>query len=141
MVTFVIFWAALFCVIFFLLGTFFKVLASLFSGFISSVLPLISMVFLTGCGIVALIAMYLIALGIRDSGLGEVIVAIVIFFIVICIIVGLAGELGVTLINLATLVAEGAIKVISNVLEGAAGICEAACLHFLLIIKNRLDKC
>ncbi len=141
MVAFVIFWAALFCVIFFLLGTLFKGLASLFTGFITSAIYVISFAILAGLGVAALFAIYAIANGIRTSGIGEVIGTIVILVIVIGIIGGLLGELGAALLELATAVVEIVITVVSVVLEGAAEICEKAYAHFLMAIIKRLDKC
>ena len=141
MVAFVIFWASLFCVIFFLLGTLFKGLASLFTGFVTSVMNVIRIAILAGLGIVALFALYLIASGIRTSGLGDVIGTIVIFVIVLGIIGGLLGGLGADLLDLATAVVEFVIAIVSGVLEGAAGICERAYVHFLMAIIKRLDKC
>lgn len=141
MVTFVIFWAALFCVIFFLLGTLFKGLASLFTGFINSVMEVIAIAILAGLGIVVLFALYAIASGIRTAGLGEVIETIVILVIVLGIIGGLLGGLGAALLELATAVVGFVITVVSVVLEGAAAFCEKAYAHFLLVIIKRVDKC
>ncbi len=141
MVAFVIFWAALFCVIFFLLGTLFKGLASLFTGFITSAINVISFAILAGLGVAALFALYAIASGIRTSGLGAVIGTIVMLVIVLGIIGGLVGGLGAALLELAAVVVEFVITAVSVVLEGAAGICEKAYAHFLLVIIKRLDKC
>ena len=137
MVTLVIFWAALFCVIFFLLGTLFKGLASLFTGFIYSVMDIISIAILAGLGIVVLFNLYAIAQGIRTSGLGKVIVYIVILVIELGIIGGLLGRLGAILLELAEFI----ITIVSAVFEGAAAFCEKAYAHFLLVIIKRVDKC
>ena len=137
MVTLVIFWAALFCVIFFLLGTLFKGLASLFTGFIYSVMDIISIAILAGLGIVVLFTLYAIAQGIRTSGLGKVIGSMVILVIEFGIIGGLLGRLGAILLELAEFI----ITIVSAVFEGAAAFCEKAYAHFLLVIIKRVDKC
>ena len=141
MVTFVIFWAALFCIIFFLLETFFKTLASFFSGFIYSAAYIIAIAILTGLGVIALLLIYFIANAISTDSLGETIGILIAWGVFIGIIVGLIGGLGSALIGLIVRIVEVIICVVSTVFEGGANICEKAYVHFLLAIVKRLDKC
>lgn len=141
MVAFIIFWAALFCVILFLLGTVFKGLASLFTGFISSGTTVVGLAILVGLGEAALFAIYAIANGIRTSGIGEVIGMIVLLVIELAIMGALIGGLGSLILSIIIPVLGLVFGFISNVLEEAAVNCEKAYVHFLMVIIKRLNKC
>ncbi len=141
MVAFIVFWCALFCVIFFLLGTVFKGLSSLFTGAITSSVSVIAIAVLTALGVIALYAIYGIASGIRISGFGHVLGMLVMLVIEIGIIVALVGGVGAWVFEIVVAVLEFVIDLISTVLEAAAAFCEKAYVHFLMAIIKRLDKC
>ena len=141
MVAFIIFWAALFCILFFLLGTVFKGLASLFDGLISSAIYVISTAIMVGLGEIALFAVYAIASGVRTSGIGAVLGMMAILFIELALTAALLGGLGSLLLGIILSVLEAVIDIISGALEGAASACEKAYAYFLFVIMQRLDKC
>ncbi len=73
MVTFVIFWAAVFALLFFLLGVIFKALASVFNYAIqaaaASMVPIIGMFFVPIILAIALGMLYVIVVGIITEGI------------------------------------------------------------------------
>ncbi len=141
MVAFVIFWAAVFAIVFFLLGNVFKALASGFSALISSLALLLSIGFLTLAAIIVLYLLYSITDGILTSGIGEIAGTIFVAIVVIGILGGLFGGLGVALLELVLDVAILALDIIDSVLNWAADLFERGYIKSLKTIINQLEKC
>lgn len=141
MVTFVIFWAALLAIIFFVLGIVFKGLASAFNALMSSVGAIIGFAALALLIGGALYSLYAIVDGIITKGLGEVIGMIFLFLFELGLVGALVGPLGSLLINAATVIVQLFLVATSFVLEGAAAICQKGYDKFLTVIFKRLDKC
>ncbi len=141
MVAIAIFWAALFCIIFFLLGAICKGLAAVFNALISSIVAILGIAFLVLLGVIGLYTIYSIVDGIITGRIGEVFGLIVLFVIGIGLLVLLFGWLGNIMLSIALKICELILSAISFVLERGAAICEKAYAHFLLVIVNRLEKC
>lgn len=141
MAAFVIFWSAMFAVLFFVLGIIFKGLASAFNALLSSCGGIIAMGGLAALVAIALSLLYAIVDGIVTRGVGEVIGMIVLLMIEIGIFGALVGGLGSLLLSIVTIVAEYLLHATSYVLEGAAAICEKGYAKSLLAIMKRIDKC
>lgn len=141
MVAFVIFWAAVFAIVFFLLGNVFKALASGFSALISSLALLLSVGFLTLAAIIVLYLLYGITDGIITSGIGEVIGTIFMTIVVIGILGALFGGLGAVLLELVLVVVTFALDIIDSVLNWAADLFERGYIKSLKTIINQLEKC
>lgn len=145
MVTFVIFWSAAFAIIFFILGIFFKTLASAFNALKSSIGVLVKGG-LAGLAGVALYLLYAIIDGIIKEGFWSVvgaIVLIIIMFVIIGIIIDYlgCGHIGTSILDFVVQVVGYVLHIIFVVLEWAAGLCERAYEKFLKAIIRRLDKC
>ena len=141
MVAFVIFWSAVFAVIFFILGIIFKGLASAFNALLTSIGSILAVGFLTGFALVALYLLYIITDGIITKGFSAVLGWIVLFIIDVAIVGALVGGLGALLLNIVVVIAEYILLAVSCVLEKAAAICETMYAKSLSAIFNRLDKC
>lgn len=141
MVAFVIFWSAAFVIIFFILGIFFKALASAFNALMSSIGEILAVGGLAGLAGVALYLLYAIIDGIIKEGFWSVIGTIVMLFIVIGIVGAIAGGLGALILEIVVMVVGYALMIISAVLEWAADLCERSYAKFLKAIISRLDKC
>ena len=141
MITFVVFWAALMCVLFFLIGAVFKGLASVFRGLLESAQLVIAIGILAGLAAGALVLIAAIIEGIVTQGLGEVIGTIILALIILGIFGSLVGGLGSLLLELAVMIAGILLTAIEFVLEGGSALCEKAYEHFLRVIDKRLDGC
>lgn len=141
MVTIVVFWAAVMCVLFFLLGTIFKGISSAFTGFMESGGFILAIGFLGGLAALVLYLIYAIVHGIITEGLGSVFGTIIIALIVFGLIGGIIGGLGSIVLSIALTVAEYILIAMAFMLDGATSICEKAYNHFLLVIYKRLDRC
>lgn len=141
MVAFVIFWSAAFAIIFFVLGVFFKALASIFNALLTSIGGILAIGGLTGLAGIGLYLLYAIIDGIIKEGFWSVVGMIVLFLVVIGIIGAIVGGLGAALLELIVVVAEAILFFISGILEWLAATCERAYTKFLTAIIKRLDKC
>lgn len=141
MVAFIIFWAAVFAVFFFVAGSLFKALASGFSALISSLAVILSVVFLTIVAIVILYLLYSITDGIINNGIGEVIGSIFMTIVVIGLLVACFGGLGATLLELVLVVVFAVLSLIDAILNWAADLFERGYIKSLKIILNQLEKC
>ncbi len=140
-VTFVVFWAALLCVVFFLLGTIFKGISSAFTGLLESGGFVLAIGFLGGLAALVLYLIYAIAHGIITEGFSSVLGTVILAIIVFGLIGGIIGGLGSIVLSIALAVAEYVLIAVAFVLEGATSICEKAYMYFLLVIYKRLDRC
>lgn len=141
MVAFVIFWSAAFAIIFFILGIFFKALASAFNALMASLGGILAIGGLAGLAGIALYLLYAIIDGIIKDGFWSVIGTIVMLVIVIGIVGAIVGGLGALILEIVVVVVGYALMIISAVLEWAADLCERSYAKFLKAIISRLDKC
>lgn len=141
MVAFVIFWSAAFAIIFFILGIFFKALASAFNALMASIGGVLAIGGLAGLAGIALYLLYAIIDGIIKNGFWSVIGTIVMLVIVIGIVGAIVGGLGELILEIVVMVVGYALMIISAVLEWAADLCERLYAKFLKAIISRVDKC
>ena len=141
MVAFVIFWSAAFAIIFFVLGVFFKALASIFNALLTSIGGIFAIGGLAGLAGIGLYLLYAIIDGIIKEGFWSVVGVIVLLLVEIGIIGAIVGGLGAALLELIVVVAEAILLFISGILEWLAATCERAYAKFLTAIIKRLDKC
>jgi len=141
LVAFVIFWSAAFAIIFFVLGIFFKALASAFNALMASLGGILAIGGLAGLAGIALYLLYAIIDGIIKEGFWSVIGTIVMFFILIGIVGAIVGGLGAMILEIVVMVVGYALVIVSAVLEWAADLCERSYAKFLKAIISRLDKC
>lgn len=135
----IIFWAAFFAIVFFLLGAVFKTLAAMFNGAMDTLAFVLSVAFLSIVAIIVLFMIYAIAHG--DLNIGELIGMIISLMIMLGIVGAILGGLGELILAVVFFIAQMILLITSFVLESAAGICESAYVFFLNIIVNRFEKC
>lgn len=148
MVAFVIFWAAVFALLFFLLGVIFKALASVFNyaiqasfAYMLSAIGIFSIPILL---VIALGILYAIVVGVMSQGFWSIIGILILLSIIIGIAVGLLGVIGSLLSVWLELILSAALFVIGLVsigLEWLADICESGYVKFLNVIIRRIDRC
>lgn len=147
MVAFVIFWAAVFALIFFLLGVIFKALASVFNyalqASVASMIPIIGMFCVPILLAIAIGILCVIVVGIITDGFWSVIGYFVLLSIIIGIVVALFGWLGTLLWAFLELIAVCVLYIIgfvSSGLEWLADGCESGYVKFLNVIIKRIDQ-
>lgn len=147
MTTFVIFWAAVFALIFFLLGVIFKALASVFNYAIPAsvvgMIPIIGMFLAPVLLLIAIGILYAIVVGIITEGFWSVVGLIILLIILIGIVVALFGWLGALLwlcLELIALCALHIIEFVSFGLEWLADKCESGYVTFLNVIIKRVNQ-
>lgn len=138
---FILFGAALLCLIFFLLGTACKLLSSWLYGLLVSGAGAIGITILIVLGEIFLVTVYSIASGIRTSTLGETLGRIALFVFIFGIFAGLFGGLGAILLEVALVVGEAVVNVLTIILETATELFEKAYAYFLSVIMKCLDRC
>ena len=147
MVAFVIFWAAVFALLFFLLGVIFKALASVFNyalqASVESMIPIIGMFCAPILLAIALGILYAIVVGIITEGFWSVIGLLMLLIFIIGIVVALFGWLGSLLWVCLELIAVCVLYIIGFVsfgLEWLADRCEWGYVKFLNVIIKRIDR-
>lgn len=147
MVAFVIFWAAVFALLFFLLGVIFKALASVFNyalqAAVASMIPIIGKFCIPILLAIALGILYAIVVGIMTEGFWSVIGLLILLVILIGITVALFGWLGALLWVFLELIVACVLYIVGFVsfgLEWLADRCERGYLKFLNVIIKRIDK-
>lgn len=147
MVAFVIFWAAVFALIFFLLGVIFKALASVFNyalqASVEGMIPIIGMFCTPILLAIAIGILYAIVVGIITEGFWSVIGLLILLFILIGIVVALFGWLGSLLwvcLELIAVCVLYIIEFVSSGLEWLADGCESGYIKFLNVIIKRIDQ-
>lgn len=147
MVAFVIFWAAVFALLFFLLGVIFKGLASVFNyalqASVESMIPIIGLFCVPILLAIALGILYAIVVGIITEGFWSVIGLLILLSIIIGIVVALFGWLGSLLWVCLELIAVCVLYVIgfvSSGLEWLAVRCEWGYVKLLNVIIKRIDR-
>ena len=138
--TFIIFIAAVFTVLFFVLGVIFKGLASMFNGVVNSVSFIAAIGFLGGLTAGGLYLVYTIVNGIMTDGIMSVIGNILMFFLYVVIIFMFVGWLGQIALMVIAAVISVAMGLVSDILDFAAMACECAYAYFLKAIVNQLEK-
>lgn len=148
MVAFVIFWAAVFALLFFLLGVIFKALASVFNyalqASVEDMIPIIGLFCVPVLLAIVIGILYAIVVGIITEGFWSVVGLLILLFIIIGIVVALFGWLGTLLwvcLELIAVCALYIIGVVSFVLEWLADKCECGYVKFLNAIIKRIDRC
>ncbi len=141
MITLIIFGAALMCLLFFVLGSILKFLASVFNGLLTSGYLLIIIFFLAGITSVALFLVYMIVdgflTGIIVELLGSLIGLVIIVGFMLTIITGIAAPI----ISIALMLLETVLNITSAVLENGSRVCEKIFIYFLTQIYKRIDRC
>ena len=138
---FIIFWAAVFAIIFFLVGVVCKGLASVFNGAVETITFVGAISLLGGLAAVALYLIYAIVNGIITEGFMSVLGTIFMFFLYIGIISLLIGWLGTIIVEIVAYVVTLVMGIVSGILEFAADACERAYGYFLNAIIKQLEKC
>ncbi len=140
MVALAIFWSALFCLIFFLLGTAIKLLMAAIKGVFDSILEVGILSAMVATVTLVLYLFYCVAYGVRTSGVVNVIISAVVIVLVITMIFRLVGGIGGPILNMLIFYL-GIIKdYIILFLMKVQLLFEMAFYHFLLAILNRVDK-
>lgn len=141
MVAFVMFWAALFAMSFFVVGTLFKALASAFQALLNFAFTMVAYVIFFCVVVLGASAFYEIVDGIVTGNLKTAITNIL-FVVVLCVILfGLLGWLGAVILELAMVAIDVASRFVSFVLEGIASVCEKGYAKSLNMIVKRIEKC
>lgn len=152
MVAFVIFWAAVFALLFFLLSVIFKALASVFNyaipAAVAGMIPIIVVFSLPMLAVIAIRILYAIVSVIIEKGFWSVVGSIVLFLIVIGIFWVIFGIFGVAALGLLQVILQLAViaaviitEYVSVGLEWLADRCERGYKKFLNVIKKRIDMC
>lgn len=141
MTTFVIFWAALFTIFFFIAGTLFKALASAFYALMSFVGKMIIFLILGTVALFSSVLVYMIIDAIVKGSFGGFIEGIIISAVVLGILIAIFGGIGAMVLDIAISTAGFVIRVVSFVLEYAAMLCESGYAKFLTILIKRIEKC
>jgi hypothetical protein len=139
-VAFIIFWSAVVCILFFLLGAFFKGLASMFNGFVVSMIEVLSLLVLGAFSFGVLTLIFMIAQAVGTGTMGNFWGMIVMLVFTLVFAIGLFGGLAAALLSLIGSVLMAVITWISVVLEVVAQWCENVYVKFLNIIINRFEK-
>ena len=148
MVTFAIFWSALFAIIFFALGTVFKVLAAAFSALLAALEKGLYVVGIPALVIVGLILVYMgggdYIKGVFWDNFWVVIGVIIVMVLLNLFLTGFIGESLLVFLGIFYIAGVGIaflLEHISMAFEGLSHLCEKAYGHFLKAITSRLDRC
>lgn len=141
MVAFVMFWAALFAMCFFIAGTLFKALASAIQVLLNFAVRLMLFVILFMVAVLGVSAVYEIIAGFTKGSVGSAILHMVIIIVLAVIVIGIVGGLGAAVLGIIISVSEKVSHIVSFVLEGLAAICEKGYAKSLNSILKRIEKC
>lgn len=144
---FIIFWAATFAILFFIIGIFFKILASAFYAILNSIVSILKISGVTLLSIVTLFLLYGIVEETVNSSLGR---ALALFgILVIEVVVGTVFILGISSFVLTFIlmflecivgIIIFILKSISQILDWISDACEKIYKKLLMVIVSRLDK-
>lgn len=144
---FIIFWAATFAILFFIIGIFFKILASAFYAILNSIVSILKISGVALLSIVTLFLLYGIVEETVNSSLGR---ALALFgILVIEVVVGTVFILGISSFVLTFIlmflecivgIIIFILKSISQILDWISDACEKIYKKLLTIIVSRLDK-
>ena len=141
MVTCVIFWSAVFCIMFFLLGAVCKCLVAIFHAFLSTLELTLGCLIVMGMTMLAIVIVYEIIVGIIAEGIMSVLGYLVMLIIEIAIIGLLIGWLGKIILSIVALITDAICHLVATILEGMAGTFEKVYVYFLEVILKRIDRC
>lgn len=141
MTTFVIFWAALLAIFFFIAGTLFKALASAFYALMSFIGKMIIFLILGTVVLFSVSGIYMFIDAVIKGGFGNFIEGAVISVVVLGILIAIFGGIGAVVLDIAISTADLVIRAASFILEGAAGVFERGYAKFLTVIIKRIEKC
>ena len=144
---FIIFWAATFAILFFIIGIFFKILASAFYAILNSIVSILKISGFILLAIVTLFLLYGIVEETVNSSLGR---ALALFgILVIEVVVGTVFILGISSFVLTFIlmflecivgIIIFILKSISQILDWISDGCEKIYKKLLMVIVSRLDK-
>lgn len=144
---FIIFWAATFAILFFIIGIFFKILASAFYAILNSIVSILKISGVTLLSIVTLFLLYGIVEETVNSSFGR---ALALFgILVIEVVVGTVFILGISSFVLTFIlmflecivgIIIFILKSISQILDWISDACEKIYKKLLMVIVSRLDK-
>lgn len=144
---FIIFWAATFAILFFIIGIFFKILASAFYAILNSIVSILKISGVTLLSIVTLFLLYGIVEETVNSSLGR---ALALFgILVIEVVVGTVFILRISSFVLTFIlmflecivgIIIFILKSISQILDWISDACEKIYKKLLMVIVSRLDK-
>lgn len=144
---FIIFWAATFAILFFIIGIFFKILASAFYAILNSIVSILKISGFILLAIVTLFLLYGIVEETVNSSLGR---ALALFgILVIEVVVGTVFILGISSFVLTFIlmflecivgIIIFILKSISQILDWISDACEKIYKKLLMVIVSRLDK-
>lgn len=137
----IIFWACVMAIIFFVVGTFFKALASCLEGAITAIEQIIVVGLIMVVGMVGLYLLYAIIHGILNGGLMDVIAYVIELIITICIIFALFGMIGEIIIGIIMVCVQCLISVTAIILEKMAWIFEKGYVSSINLIFKYVEKC
>lgn len=144
---FIIFWAATFAILFFIIGIFFKILASAFYAILNSIVSILKISGVALLSIVTLFLLYGIVEETVNSSFGR---ALALFgILVIEVVVGTVFILGISSFVLTFIlmflecivgIIIFILKSISQILDWISDACEKIYKKLLMVIVSRLDK-
>ena len=140
MVALVLFWAAMFCILFFSLGTIVKILLSVLQGMFETIRTIGSLLILAVMGMIGFSVLYEIAYGIRTQGVAEMIFNIVIYVVVVGTVLAIICHFGAMLFGLAVSILELIYEALFLGLLKIQLVFDKAYVHFLQVIINRLER-
>lgn len=137
MTVFIIFWASVFCVVFFLLGTICKVLASAFQAMVNALELVIGFGILSVMAIIALYIIYFVVSGITSGHLGTLFQLFILGALEVGLVFLIFGPIGSLLYSVFQGLFVYFFYIISAALNKGSILFEGIYLHFLkAIIKN-----
>ena len=136
----IVFFAAMLCILFFLIGTIVNAFASWFKGLLDALgMTFVGALFF-GITLILLLALYGIVEGVRSGGWGSVGGMVALILLDAFVVFLFFGPIGAAILSLVTAGTNILIGAIRFVLEGAAGFIEIAYLFFWGLITSAVDK-
>lgn len=141
MVTFVIFWAALFALLFFIVGTFCKMLSSALNALLNAAGVVLAIAGLTAMAVIAASLLCSAIDAIVGGGIGQLIWTIFLGALEVVIFYALFGGLGSLILAAVVKVATWILNIVSGILNKVTEICERGYVKCLTAIVRRTDRC
>ncbi len=140
MSAFIVFFAAVFCILFFVLGSVFKAAESMIKGLLRSLGMTILIALFVGIALVLIFAVYGIAEGIRTGGMGNIAGMIILIVADAAVLFVIVGPIGGIVLSAVVAIAAAVISAMAFILGGASNLMEAAYTFFLNKIKGYVEK-
>ena len=138
---FIIFWASVFCLLFFILRIIFSSIASAFNALILSLARIVINGGAALLSVILLLSLYGIVDSIMGKGLGETIAMVLLFIGELVLCFAIVGGLGALIVGAIVTVFEIILNFISVILEWMADICEKGFDKSLSAIRKYISKC